>query len=191
MSSNTTLASTNKRIDAIEETLSRIESLLANRAPKKRAAKKATPAKKAVAKKTGPRKTAERKPASTTIQGKTCLVSANRQKFIADHDWAQAGMSVRQLAEAVLLGGQPLVGNWAIGPKRTVLVTGEAPKVAKAKTQAVAAKVSASDSAKPCRRANGTIAPKVEWDVRRTLEAQGLSPAKVDKRTAKAMALLS
>lgn len=141
----------------------------------------------------GARKTTERKPASTTIEGKTCLVAGNRKQFIADHEWAANGQSVRQLCEAVLLNGQPLTGNWAIGPNRTRLITGEAPVAASKpakKATANVAKVSASDDAKPCRRANGTIAPKGEWEIRRVLEAQGLDRVKVDKRTAKAMKVL-
>lgn len=187
-SNNITLVTTNARIDALEGKIDTILDRLTAKSGKAKA-KKATTTRKSTTGK--PRKTAERKPASGTIEGKTCLVSGNRKQFIADHEWAQNGMSVRQLAEAVLTGGQSLVGNWAIGPKRTQLVTGVAPKASKGKAKAVVAKVSASDAAKPCRRANGTIAPKSEWIVRRALEAQGLDRVKVDKRTAKAMKVLA
>lgn len=151
----------------------------------------AKPAKAKTTKAKGARKTKARKPASTTIEGKTCLVSANRKQFIADHEWAQDGSSVRQLATAVLVDGQPLVGNWAIGPNRTRLILGDAPAAKPAKkgkkakkTQAVVADVKATDAAKPCRRANGTIAPKTEWDTRRKLADKGLTPAQVDAAVA-------
>lgn len=146
------------------------------------------------------RKTKNRKPAGTTLEGKTCLVSGNRKQFIADHDWAQPGMSVLALSVAVLRDGQKLVKPWAIGPRNTERVAkGATPlvaeakpaKKAKAKKTATVAKVTKAEPAKVFRRANGTIAPKTEYAVREVLEAQGLTRKQVDKRTAKAMKALA
>jgi len=137
------------------------------------------------------RKTAERKPAGTTIEGKTCLVMGNRKQFIADHEWAQNGTSTKDLANAVV-NGAPLTGNWALGAGyagkfgakgaivagakgNVVLGTGKAPKTS---TKVVAE--AAPEAPAKVRRANGTIAPKAEWDLRTRLAAAGLDPKEVD-----------
>lgn len=69
------------------------------------------------------RATTDRKPpANATVEGKRCLVggkSGNRTMFIADHEWAENATSANALAYQVIVGGMPLVGNWAIGPVRT------------------------------------------------------------------------
>lgn len=141
------------------------------------------------------RKTADRKPVvGGAVDGKRCLTAKNRLLFIADHDWATAGTSTRQLVEAVLLGEQPLTGDWAIGPRYAEKVTGEkAPVVAKATKKAKASKKAEPVvAAKPVvyRRANGTVAPKSEYTIRAALEGKGFTRAQVDKKTAKAIKLL-
>ena len=186
------------RVTALEKDVSEIgagvKSILAalegkaTTAKPKSAKKGKTTAKATVTrKKGGARKTANRKPAGTTVAGKTCLVQGNRKQFIADHDWAQPGTSTRELAEAVVHGGQPLTGNWAIGP-RTVERLGGGTNGTVIVAQAAA---SAPARTETFRRANGTIAPKSEWAIRAALEAQGLSRKVVDKRTAKAVKVLA
>ena len=150
-------------------------------------------AKPAKAKAKKARKTTNRKAAGTTIEGKTCLTSKNRARFIADHDWATNGSSVRDLCLAVAAGAE-LVGNWAIGPRnaeRFGVATKKAKKSAKKKaTKAEVVEVVEPVKAKTFRRANGTTAPKGEWAIREVLEAQGLSRTEVDEKTAAVLAVL-
>lgn len=115
------------------------------------------------------------------IEGKRCLTSKNRLDFIADHDWAQPGTSTSALATAVLVDGQPLTGNWAIGPKRSEIILG---KTDTPTAPVVAAKVEGKAPAKPLtpaqqahrdapRRADGTCPPKREWALRESLAESG------------------
>ena len=145
------------------------------------------------------RKTKVRKAASTTIEGKTCLVQANRKQFIADHDWAQPGTSTNGLVQLVADGAE-LTGNWAIGPRYATKYgidqeadakpANKPAKKGKKAKKAKAAKVEAKPKATVYRRANGTIAPKGEWAIRAILEGGGLSRAEVDTKTAEALAVL-
>ena len=152
----------------------------------------ATPV-KAKAKKAKARKTVNRKAAGTTIEGKTCLTSKNRARFIADHDWATNGSSVRELCLAVAAGAE-LVGAWAIGPRNAerfgVSKKAKGKKGAAKAEVVVEAEVAAPVKAKTFRRANGTTAPKGEWAIREVLEAQGLGRTEVDEKTAAVLAVL-
>ena len=184
MSRNTpTLAALSARMDTFEQKFDLLlERLGAPVEPTPKAGKKGKKA-KATTPKVSPKVSNTPKAPQRTIEGKRCLTSGNREQFIAAHDWAERGMSTRQLAEAVLLDGQPLTGNWAIGPKRTAMVLGDTPVVpatvvvaentrkAPAKRKAMTAKQ--REVAESPRRANGTIPPRKEWALREMLAETG------------------
>lgn len=144
----------------------------------------------------------------TAIEGKRCLTAKNREAFIADHAWATKGMSTKALSEAVVVGGQPLTGTWAIGPKRTqmILEAGLYADLANTPTfeidkddaPVVAAKVEGTKPAKertPAQKAadeapldaNGKRTKKCEWAIREALADSGkYDRNEIDERVAKA-----
>lgn len=195
-----TLKSTNERIDAIDEKLDLIVEFLVAGQPKQVKAVEVVKGEVVEPTKKGKKaKKVKAEVVGTTIEGKRCLTQANRVAFIADHEWAATGTSTRRLAEMVLNEGFECVGNWAIGPRRTEQITGTKPEV----VTVTVAKAKADEAAKPKRtkaqrkaakaigsaprRANGTISPKCEWEIRETLALSGgLTPAQIDKKVRKA-----
>lgn len=192
-STNRTAAAAHTRLDAIESKVDRILAAL-------EAGKSEAPVTRSTTRK------ATRKPATRSTKAAApkaaaptrFLTTRSREEFIAAHEWAQAGMSTKALAEAVLLEGEVLVKGWAIGPRRTEMVlTGEAlvdadvkpaKKARKAKkpvkpatkapAKKVAAKVEADTPAKAHassgpRDALGHITPKAEWAMREALAETG------------------
>lgn len=156
-------------------------------------AKAATPAK--ATRKGKARRTPNRKPVvGGTVEGKRCLTSKNRVQFIADHDWAtNPHASTRDLARAVVVDGQPLVGAWEIGPRYREILGGGAPTVAvveparKARTERAPEPkygtkawirwARPTDEGAP-RRADGSVTPKSEWKARMALADSGKFSAK-------------
>lgn len=128
------------------------------------------------------------------------LTRSTLAEFRKAHKWATK-LSVYQASQAVLTGEQELAAGWRLATTRLAKAAGVtvADYVAQRDDDddivVVVAEVVADEPAKKVderpRRANGTIAPKGEWVVRRHLEAQGLSRAQVDKKTAKAMKVLA
>lgn len=175
-----------------------------------RAAKKAVaPVRRAVAHRTPSRVAVK----DGTVAGHRCLVRKNREQFIADHDWAERGMSYLTLLGAVVVHGQPLTGNWAIGPKNVerlgggdrALVAGKkGNKAAKGGLtlvkggKAVAAKVTRTEQAATVRapsrgpsNAKGHNTPKREWALREQLAETGkYDRHEIDAKVAAAMAII-
>lgn len=209
-SKSSTTLSLSTRVSALEGDMADIkasvQALVTALVPTTKAApkasKKAEPkAEVTKARKTGARKTPNRKPvANGTVAGARCLVRGNRAQFVADHDWATAGMSVKALAEAVLVEGKPLTGSWAIGPRRAESITGSAKAVTgpsvkagkkgkkgkgkkgtKTTVQAVVEPSAPAKTLTPAqqervdapRDALGRVTPKVEWTLRQTLAESG------------------
>lgn len=173
--------------NGVKEILQHLQGKATPKATVKAAKVKTTTATATVTKTKKARKTTDRKPVKNgTVEGKRCLTRKNRTMFVADHEWARNLPSSEQgtanLAKLVLAGA-PLVGAWAIGPRTAERLGGT--------TTVVVAATKATEPAKVYRRANGTIAPKGEWTIRASLEAQGLSRKAVDKKTAKALKVLA
>lgn len=170
-----TLASTNARLDGLEISVAAIMTHLG--IPTSKAAEKAAEKAAPKARPTGARKTPNRKPVKGgVVEGARCLTKSNRQQFIADHDWAQPGMSTSALANAVLVDGQPLTGVWAIGPKRVALYTGnEAPVTGPAvgKVDKAASKAERKAAKKAAKKAAQQVLVQVEPEA----PAKTLTPA--------------
>lgn len=159
-------------------------------------------AKPTVTRKPKARNTPNRKPVvNGTVEGARCLTRHNRAQFIADHSWAKdlppAQRSTSALARLVIEGGMPLVGSWAIGPRRAETITGKAQPVTgpavkagkkakkgkKGKTvvQAVVEVAAPAKALTPAQQARveaprdalGRVTPKVEWPLREALAESG------------------
>lgn len=174
----TKMSNISTRLDNFEARMEALENLILERFEPTKATK-TDKAVKANAKAT--RKATRKQPAK---KDKSAPSFGELRQMLRDHKAAgaiPAGVTVRQAIDQGLMTEQGTLPG----------TTAKKAKKAKAQpTVAIVAEVEPKVDARP-RRANGTIAPKAEWEVRRLLEAQGLDRKTVDKKTAKAMRALA
>jgi len=143
-----------------------------------------TPAKTKRANKGKPRKMAARKPAvNGQVEGHRCLTSKNRERFIADHDWAQDHTSVLNLSKAVVLQKQPLVGTWAIGSRNVERAKG-VDIVGKAQAVTRESQGGKAKKGKKGKKAKAVVTPEPEVKVRKRVSFEEASEAEQRRRRA-------